>query len=160
VCSGGSSVAALEVENALLRHQLAVLRRTVKRPRLRRRDRLVLARGQHAAAEGALVCVPGFAADTASLDRELVRKKWGYRRRSAGRPPLDRHVRELVVRLARENRGWGCLRIQGELRKLDIRCGATTIRTILRRSDLGPAPRHGGPTWSEFLRAQAHGMLA
>ena len=94
------------------------------------------------------------------MHRELVRKKWSYRRRSAGRLPLDPDVRELVLRLARENRGWGCLRIQGELRKLGIRTGATTIRTILRRSGLGPAPRRGGPSWSEFLRAQAQGMLA
>jgi transposase len=80
--------------------------------------------------------------------RELVRKKWSYRRRSPGRPPLDPDVRALVVRLARESRSWGCLRIQGELRKLGIRAGATTIRTILRRSGFGPAPRRGGPSWS------------
>jgi putative transposase len=160
VCSGSSSVAALEVENALLRHQLAVLRRTVKRPRLRRRDRLVLA--------AASTLLPRerwsvFLVSPQTLlrwHRELVRKKWSYRRRSAGRPPLDHHVRELVVRLARENHSWGCVRIQGELRKLGIWVGATTIRTILRRSGFGPAPRRGGPSWSEFLRAQAHGMVA
>lgn len=82
------------------------------------------------------------------------------RRRSPGRPPIDPEVRELVLRLARENRRWGCLRIQGELRKLGIRVDATTIRTILRRSGLGPAPRRGGPSWSEFLRAQAEGIWA
>jgi putative transposase len=92
--------------------------------------------------------------------RELVRKKWSYRRRSAGRPRLDREVRELVLRLGRENPRWGCLRIQGELRKLGIRVGATTIRSLLRRSGFGPAPRRGGPSWSEFLRAQAQGMWA
>lgn len=92
--------------------------------------------------------------------RELVAKKWTYRRRSPGRPPIDPEVRELVLRLARENRRWGCLRIQGELRKLGIRVGATTIRTILRRSGLGPAPRRGGPSWSGFLRAQAEEIWA
>jgi hypothetical protein len=92
--------------------------------------------------------------------RELVQKKWSYRRRSPGRPPLDPAVRELVVRLGRENPSWGCVRIQGELRKLGIRVGATTIRSILRRSGFGPAPRRGGPSWGEFLRAQAQGMLA
>lgn len=92
--------------------------------------------------------------------RELVARKWTYRRRSPGRPPIDPELRELVVRLARESPSWGCVRIQGELRKLGIRVGATTIRTILRRAGLGPAPRRDGPSWSEFLRAQTQGMLA
>ena len=64
---------------------------------------------------------------------------------------------ELVLRLGRENRSWGCVRIQGELRKLGIRLGATSVRRVLRRHGLGPAPR-GGPTWAEFLKAQAKGM--
>jgi putative transposase len=69
-------------------------------------------------------------------------------------------VRELILRLARENHRWGCVRIQGELRRLGIRAGATTIRTLLRRNGLVPAPRRDGPSWSEFLRAQADGVLA
>ena len=160
VFGGGSSVAALELENVVLRHQLAVLRRTAKRPPLQRRVRLLLT------AAGTLLPRERWSVffvlpqTLLRWHRELVRKKWSYRRRSPGRPPLDPAVRELVVRLARENRGWGCLRIQGELRKLGIRVGATTIRSILRRSHLGPAPRRQGPSWSEFLRAQAGGVLA
>jgi hypothetical protein len=91
--------------------------------------------------------------------RELVARKWTYRRRVPGRPPLDPALRELVLRLARENSRWGCVRIQGELRKLGIRVGATTIRSILRRSGFGPAPRRG-LSWREFLRAQAQGIMA
>jgi putative transposase len=157
---GSSAVAALELENAVLRHQLAVLGRRVKRPPLRRRDRLLLA------AAGGLLPRDRWSVFLVSPQtllrwhRELVRKKWSYRRRSLGRPPLDPAVRELVVRLGRENPSWGCVRIQGELRKLGIRVGATTIRSVLRRSGFGPAPRRGGPSWGEFLRAQAQGMLA
>jgi hypothetical protein len=62
--------------------------------------------------------------------------------------------------MARENSRWGCVRICGELRKLGIRVGATTIRTLLRRHGLGPAPRRTGPTWAQFLRAQAEGIVA
>src|SRR6266540_51083 len=160
VLAGSSAVAAVEVENAVLRHQLTVLRRSVKRPPLRRRDRLLLA-----AASGLLPRDRWsvFLVSPQTLlrwHRELVRKNWSYRRRSAGRPPLDPAVTELVVRLGRENPSWGCVRIQGELRKLGIRVGATTIRSVLRRSGFGPAPRRSGPSWGEFLRAQAQGMLA
>jgi putative transposase len=66
---------------------------------------------------------------------------------------------ELIVRLGRENRRWGCVRIQGELRKLGMRVSASSIRRVLRRHGLGPAPR-SGPTWSEFLRSQVQSVLA
>ncbi len=69
-------------------------------------------------------------------------------------------MRELVVRLARENPRWGYLRIRGELLKLGHNVPATTIRDILRRSGLGPAPRRDGMSWSEFLRRQAASILA
>jgi hypothetical protein len=59
-----------------------------------------------------------------------------------------------------ENPRWGCVRICGELRKLGIRVGATTIRTLLRRHGLGPAPRRSGPSWTQFLKAQAEGIVA
>jgi len=78
----------------------------------------------------------------------------------AGRPPIDPQTAALILRMARDNARWGCMRICGELRKLGIRVGATTIRTLLRQHSLGPAPRRGGPTWTQFLRAQAEGIVA
>jgi putative transposase len=69
-------------------------------------------------------------------------------------------VVDLVVRMARENSRWGYLRIVGECRKLGVRVSATSVRRILCRHRLGPAPRRGGPSWTAFLRAQAAGMLA
>jgi transposase InsO family protein len=73
---------------------------------------------------------------------------------------LDEQVIALVVRLAQENPRWGYLRIVGECANLGVRVSATSVRRILRRHGLGPAPRRGGPTWAQFLRAQAHGLLA
>src|SRR6266700_5107559 len=160
IAGGGRSVAELEVENVVLRHQLAVIRRTVKRPALRRRDRVLLAAASRLLPRGRWGV---FLVSPQTLVRchgELVRRKWTCGRRRPGRPPLDPEVRELVLRLGRENPRWGCVRIQGELRKLGIRLGATTVRTILRRAGIGPAPRRDGPTWTEFLRSQAEGIWA
>jgi hypothetical protein len=69
-------------------------------------------------------------------------------------------VCELIVRLARENRRWGYQRIHGELKKLGVVVSATTIRNILRREGLGPAPRRGDVTWTEFLRRQGTSIIA
>jgi putative transposase len=65
-----------------------------------------------------------------------------------------------LLRFGKENPRWGYRRIQGELLKLGVRVSASSVATILRKHGLGPAPRRTGPTWSEFLRAQAHGILA
>src|SRR6266545_1597284 len=93
--------------------------------------------------------------------RELVRCKWTYKRqRAQGRPPIDPETRALIVRMARENPRWGCVRIKGELQGLGIMVSTTTIRTILRRAGLGPAPRRDGPMWHQFLSAQAKGIVA
>jgi putative transposase len=93
--------------------------------------------------------------------RELVRRKWTYKRRPAqGRPPIEAETRALIVRMGRENPRWGCVRIKGELQGLGVIVSTTTIRTILRRAGLGPAPRGTGPTWRQFLSAQAKGIVA
>ena len=93
--------------------------------------------------------------------RELVRRKWRYKRSGAPRSaPIDPEVSALIVRCGTENPRWGYQRVRGELLKLGIRVSATTIRTILLRHGLDPAPRRAGPTWTEFLRSQASGILA
>jgi putative transposase len=150
----------LAVENAVLRHQLAVLRRTTNRPALRRRDRMLLAAASRLLPRERWSLFLVSPQTLLRWHRELVRRKWTYLHRRPGRPRVAPAVRELVLRLARENPRWGCMRIQGELRKLGTHLGATTIRSLLRRHGLVPAPRRSGPSWSEFLRSQANGVMA
>ena len=92
--------------------------------------------------------------------RRFVRRRPPRPHGKPGRPPLGRETAALVVRLGRENPRWGYMRIRGELKKLGIEVSATTIASLLRRAGLGPAPRRLGPSWSQFLRAEAYGLLA
>ncbi len=157
VLGGPPSRRALQIENAVLRHQLAVLRRKVKRPRLTRLDRVFLAAASRLLPRERWSSFLVRPQTLLRWHRELVRRKWTYRKRTVpGRPSVDAELRDLVIRLGRENPRWGCLRIRGELRKLGIRIGATTIRTILRRAGIGPAPRRDGPSWTEFLPRGRH----
>ncbi len=150
-----------EVELLVLRHELKVLRRQVRTPRYRRRDRVLLAAVSRVLPRSGWKVFSVTPETILRWHRELVRRKWTFRRRGApGRPPVDKEVRELVVRLARENPRWGHRRIQGELAKLGICIGATTLRSILRAAGIDPAPRRSGPTWREFIRAQARGIVA
>jgi hypothetical protein len=152
---------AKDLEILVLRHQLRVLQRTASPPRLRTIDRVLLAAASRAIPRSRWVAFFVQPATLLRWHRELVRRKWIYRRTGRpGRPPIDAAIRELILRLARENPRWGCVRIEGELRKLGVRASATTIRSLLRSARLGPAPRRTGPTWSEFLRAQAQGIIA
>jgi putative transposase len=132
----------------------------VARPRLRRRDKLFLAAASRMLPRHRWSSFLVSPQTLLRWHRELVRRKWTYRRSAGGRPPIAEDVRDLILRLGRENPRWGCVRIKGELAKLGIRISATAIRTLLRRRGLGPAPRRSGPAWGEFLRAQARGILA
>ena len=151
---------AKDAEILVLRHQLAVLRRQVARPRFNWSDRAVIALFSSLVPRqrwSAFLVTPKTILD---WHRRLVRGHWTYLHRRPGRPVLPAETVELICRLARENPRWGYVRIVGELRKLGVTVSKTSVATILSRHGLPPAPRREGPTWSQFLRAQAKGILA
>jgi transposase InsO family protein len=151
---------AKDVEIMVLRHQVAVLQRINPRPRLLWSDRALIALGASVLPRErwrSLLVKPRTVLD---WQRRLIRRRWRQPARRRGRPRLPMTTVELICRLASENRGWGYMRIAGELRKLGVSVSATAVRNTLRRNGLGPGPRRQGPTWTEFLRAQAHSMLA
>jgi hypothetical protein len=156
----GKTERAKDLELVVLRHELGILRRQVHRVDLRPADRAFLAVASRVLERrrwGSFVVTP---ATLIGWHRRLVAKHWTYPHRRPGRPPIDAAIRTLILALARDNPRWGYQRIQGELRGLGITVSATTIRDLLRRQGLGPAPRPGALTWREFLRSQAAGCLA
>ena len=129
-----------EIEILLLRHQLRVLERQVARPQLTPADRALLAAfsrvlPRRAWRRSAFVTP----ATLLRWHRELVARRWTYPHRRPGRPATGGEVRELVVRLARENPGWGYRRIQGELVGLGVKLAASTVWTILKEAGIEPA---------------------
>ena len=130
--------AAKDLEILVLRHQLAVLRRQVARPRLQPADRALLAALSRALPRSRWSCFFVKPDTLLRWHRRLVAGAWTYPHRGTGRPPLDQELQQLIVRLASENPRWGYQRIQGELLRLGIRVSATAIRTTLRRHGLDP----------------------
>jgi putative transposase len=156
----GRSSASTDAELLVLRHEIAVLRRTHPRPRLDWAGRAVLAaliRVLPARLRMRRLVTPG---TVLRWHRRLAIRKWTYPNRT-GRPPVSAEIAALIERLATENHDWGYKRIQGELLKLGHQVSASTIRRVLRALKIPPAPeRRTGTTWRQFLHTQAATMLA
>ncbi len=156
----GRSDMDLAIEVVMLRHEVAVLRRQVHRPALEPADRAILA--------GLARLLPRqrlgrFFVQPATLlgwHRDLVAKRWTYPPGQPGRPGIPKGTTSLVIRLAKENPNWGYRRIHGELATMGIVIAASSVWAILKRHGVEPSPRRSGPTWAEFLSAQAKGLMA
>lgn len=157
------SEAAKDAELLVLRHENAVLRRQLAGPvRYEPADRFWFA-----ALSGVVdrrrwrEVFPVTPGTLLAWHRRFVARKWDYSaRRRTGRPPTQTAITSLVLRLARENPRWGHRRIQGELARLGHRIASSTVWQILHDAGIDPAPRRAGPTWREFLTAQAQGIIA
>src|SRR6266516_3834733 len=150
-----------EAELLLLRHQLRVVRRQVKRPQLNMANRTIMAALSQRVNRAVLVGMLVQPETVLGWHRELVRRKWAAfgRRRGPGRPGLDPEIQKLILRTSKDNPSWGCVRVRGELLKLGHVVSATAIRKLLRRNRIGPAPLRSRQTWKAFLRAQASAIV-
>jgi transposase len=150
----------LAIEVVILRHEVAVLRRQVHRPALQPADRAVLAalwRQLPRLHRGRFFVQP---ATLLRWHRDLVAKRWTCPHGRAGRPTIPAGTTALILQLAKENPGWGYRRIEGELTTMGIPIAASSVWAILKRHDIEPSPRRSGPSWAEFLTAQAKGLSA
>jgi putative transposase len=153
---------AKDAELLVLRHENAVLRRHAGRVRYEPGDRVWFAALARVLPRRRWTDVfPVTPATLLAWHRKLAGGKYDTsKRRKPGRPPTAPGIARLVVRLARENPLWGHCRIQGELAKLGVMVAPSTVYEILRAAGIDPAPRRAGPTWRQFLKAQAAGILA
>jgi hypothetical protein len=155
----GRGHASKDVEIMVLRHELAVLRRKVARPKPDWADRAVLAalaRLLPAVLRTHRLVTPG---TLLGWHRRLITRKWTYPNRP-GRPRTSQTIRDLVLQLAQGNPAWGYRRVHGELSRLGHHISEATVRRILRARWRRPAPRNTDTPWRAFLRTQADGLLA
>ncbi|MGW0886261.1 hypothetical protein [Streptomyces sp. NPDC002671] len=156
------SSAAKDVEMLVLRQQLAVLHRSSPRPAFSGGERAALAAllqllsRRRRSALRLLVTLR----TVLRWHARLVAKKWTCPHRGPGRPAKPGALRALVLRLTRENDGWGYRRIHGELLNLGWKVAASTVWEILQRAEVDPALQRAGRSWTKFLTAQAQGITS
>jgi hypothetical protein len=151
---------AKDVEILVLRHEVAVLRRGNPRPTLSRVDRAFLSALNRLLPTQLRRLRLVSPRTLLRWHAHLVARRWTFPRGQPGRPPTPQPIRALVLRMARENPTWGYRRIRGELVGLGHHIAASTVWTILKSAGIDPTPRRSGPTWRQFLIAQAHAILA
>jgi putative transposase len=142
-----------ELELLVLRHELSILRRQTRRPQLTEG-------AEPGDASSLVACVPRHASDAAALAPTDGRAPLDLSAQAAGPAPVDEKVRQLILRLARENTAWGYVRIVGELRKLGIAVSATLVRNVLARAGIAPAPERAASSWRSFLRQHGNTIPA
>ena len=151
------SRAALQVENLALRHQLAVLRRSVKRPKLTSADRILwawLCEAWRDWQSSLLIVKPETVIGWHRMGFRLF-WKWKVRRGQPGRPPVSKEIRQLIRKMSRENPLWGAPRIHGELLKLGINIGETSVGKYMGRRRKPPSQ-----TWRTFLENHVKTMVS
>jgi transposase len=153
---------AKDAEILILRHQVAVLQRQVKTPRLSWADRAVLAALARLLPSSQLRRMRLIVSPRTLLrwHADIVRRHWTYPRRASGRPRTASAVRDLVLEMARDNASWGYRRIHGELAGLGHKLAPSTVWRILKDAGIDPAPQRSGQSWRAFLEAQAKTILA
>jgi transposase len=144
----------------VLRHELSILRRQAKRPQLRKADQLLLAAFSRVLPRRSWSVFVVSPRTLLRWHQRLVARRWRYPRVRIGRPPMRSEVEQLVVRFARENASWGYKRIVGELISLGVAVSPSSVRAILIRNGLPPAPERDRLSWRRFLHQQAASMLA
>jgi putative transposase len=150
----------LVLENALLRQQLIILRRQVKRPKLTWRDRMVfvlLASKLHSWKQVLAIVQPE---TLLRWHRDLFRRVWTHKSRSkgnSGRPPLPKEVVALIKQMAQDNLTWGAKRIRGELLKLGLQVSKNRIRKYIKQ--VRPS-RSSRQNWATFLHNHARQIWA
>ena len=140
--------------------ELLVLRRQVHRPELCPDDRVLLAALSRLLPRARWSAFFDTPATLLRWHRQLLARHWTYPHTRPGRPPIAQQIRDLVLRLAAENPTWGHRRVQGELVRLGHHIAASTVWKILHHAGVHPAPRRAGPTWHQFLTAQARTIMA